>query len=207
MPNKKMNLKLLTLIAFSLLLISCASPPPRDVNNICHIFKQYPRWYSDAQDVERRWRIPISVQMAIIHQESKFDANAKPPRTKLLWIIPWKRPSTAYGYSQALHSTWRLYKRAGDGGRYLASRDVFADAVDFIGWYANQANRRAGIPRNDAYPLYLAYHEGIGGYQSRTYLKKPWLIQVARKVKARSYLYQAQLSQCKASLNSKPWYR
>ncbi|WP_019217106.1 transglycosylase SLT domain-containing protein [Legionella tunisiensis] len=202
-----MNLKLLTLIAFSLLLISCASPPPRDVNNICHIFKQYPRWYWDAQDVEHRWRIPISVQMAIIHQESKFDANAKPPRTKLLWIIPWKRPSTAYGYSQALHSTWRLYKRAGDGGRYFASRDVFADAVDFIGWYANQANRRAGIPRDDAYRLYLAYHEGIGGYQQRTYLKKPWLVQVARKVKARSYLYQAQLTQCKSSLNSKPWYR
>ncbi len=65
-----------------------------------------------------------------------------------------------------------------------------------MGWYANQANRTAGIPRYDAYRLYLAYHEGIGGYQRKTYLQKPWLIQVARKVKARSQIYQAQLNRC-----------
>ena len=56
---------------------------------------------------------------------------------------------------------------------------------------------KAGIPRSDAYSLYLAYHEGIGGYKRKTYLQKPWLIQVAHKVKARSQLYQAQLNQCR----------
>ncbi|WP_028387621.1 transglycosylase SLT domain-containing protein [Legionella fairfieldensis] len=194
-----MNLKVLILSIFSFLLVSCVSRPPSDVNHICHIFNQYPKWYRDAKDVEQRWRIPVSVQMAIIHQESKFDGRAKPPRTKLLWIIPWKRPSTAYGYTQALHSTWRQYKRDEGGGGIWAARDVFSDAVDFIGWYANQANRRAGISRDDAYRLYLAYHEGIGGYQRKTYLQKPWLIQVARKVKARSQIFQAQLNQCRRS--------
>lgn len=203
-----MNLKSLAFIILSsLLLISCVSHPPRDVNNICHIFKQYPKWYWDAQDVERRWRIPIAVQMAILHQESKFDGSARPQRTKLLWIFPWKRPSTAYGYTQALRSTWKQYKRSEGGGSVWASRGVFSDAVDFVGWYANQANRRAGIPRDDAYRLYLAYHEGIGGYQHQTYLKKPWLVQVARKVNARSQLFRAQLNQCKGSLESKPWYK
>lgn len=185
--------RLFFLIPF-FMLGGCVTKPPSDVNNICSIFKQYPKWYLDAKDVERRWRIPVPVQMAIIHQESKFDGSATPKRTKLLWIIPWKRPSTAYGYTQALQSTWRQYKHS-DGG-ILAARDNFTDAVDFVGWYANQANRRAGIPRNDAYPLYLAYHEGIGGYQRQTYLQKPWLIQVAHKVKARSQIYQAQLSRC-----------
>lgn len=191
-----MNLKALTLLMFTFLLVSCVSRPPSDVNNICNIFKQYPKWYRDAKDVERRWRIPVTVQMAILHQESKFDAHARPPRTKLLWIIPWTRPSSAYGYTQALHTTWKQYKRSEGGGGRWATRDAFDDAVDFVGWYANQANRTAGIPRDDAYRLYLAYHEGIGGYQRKTYLQKPWLIQVARKVKARSQIYQAQLNRC-----------
>ena len=192
-----MNLKALSLLPLVFVLISCVSRPPADVNNACNIFRQYPQWYRDTKDVERRWRVPVAVQMAIIHQESKFDGRAKPPRTKLLSIIPWKRPSTAYGYSQALHATWRQYKRAEGGGGVWATRNAFDDAVDFVGWYANQANRRAGIPRDDAYRLYLAYHEGIGGYQRKTYLKKPWLILVARKVKARSQIFQAQLNQCR----------
>lgn len=198
-----MNSKLCLSLVFSLLLVSCVSRPPSDVNNICSIFKQYPKWRLDAKDAERRWRVPVPVQMAIIHQESKFDARATPQRTKLLWIIPWKRPSSAYGYTQALRTTWNQYKSS-NGGMW-ATRDDFTDAVDFVGWYANQANRRAHIPRTDAYQLYLAYHEGIGGYERKTYLKKPWLIQVARKVKARSQIYQAQLNRCQASRKSQ-WF-
>ncbi|MDX1838235.1 hypothetical protein DIZ81_10525 [Legionella taurinensis] len=190
-----MKLKLFTL-SLVLVLAGCATRQPSDVNNVCNIFKQYPGWYRASKDVERRWRVPVPVQMAIIHQESKFDAKATPPRGKLLWVIPWKRPSSAYGYTQALRSTWALYKKSQDGGNFWASRDSFTDGVDFIGWYANQANRRAHIPRYDAYNLYLAYHEGVGGYQRKTYLKKPWLIQVARKVKTRAQIYQAQLSRC-----------
>lgn len=192
------------LIIFSLLLSACASRPPRDVDNLCNVFKQYPRWQLAALDVQRRWRVPVPVQMAIIHQESKFDARAKPPRTKLLWIIPWRRPSTAYGYTQALTTTWAVYKHA--DGSIWASRDSFTDAVDFIGWYANQAYRRAGIPREDAYHLYLAYHEGVGGYQRRTYLNKPWLMLVAQKVKLRSQIYAAQLSRC-PSTSARMWYK
>lgn len=190
-----MNIKLITLILIVLSLTACVSKPPRDVNNICTIFNQYPGWYTDAKDVEKRWKIPIVVQMAIIHQESKFDARAKPPRTKLLKIIPWKRPSTAYGFAQALNGTWKEYKR--NNGGLFSSRDAFGDGVDFIGWYSNQAHIRAKISRNDAYSMYLAYHEGIGGYQRKTYLKKAWLMTVAHKVKAKAALYSIQLNACK----------
>jgi len=190
-----MKMNRLLILSLICLLSACASKPPRDVNNICSIFHQYPKWRLDAQDAARRWRVPVPVQMAIIHQESKFDGQAQPKRTKLLWIIPWKRPSTAYGYTQALRATWDSYKKT-DGGIWSA-RDDFTDAVDFVGWYANQANKRAGIPRDDAYRLYLAYHEGVGGYERKTYLQKPWLVQVARKVKARSQIYEAQLNHCK----------
>lgn len=193
------------LLLINLVVAGCVSPPPKDVNNICQVFHQYPAWYKDSLDVQRRWRVPIAVQMAIIHQESKFDAQAQPERTKLLWLIPWTRPSTAYGYTQALRSTWALYRQS--QGSFWASRGNFTDGVDFIGWYANEANRRAGIPRDNAYALYLAYHEGIGGYQQKTYLKKHWLIPVAHKVSARAQIYQAQLAKCEASFKKRMWHK
>ena len=188
-------MRMFWVIAAVILISGCVTqPPPRDVNNLCGIFKQYPRWYHDAKDVERRWRVPVTVQMAIIHQESKFDANAQPERTKLLWIIPWSRPSTAYGYSQALRGTWALYKQSRGG--VFATRDDFGDGVDFVGWYANEAYKRARISRKNTYKLYLAYHEGIGGYQQKTYLRKPWLVAVAHKVSAREKIYRAQMASC-----------
>lgn len=187
-------MRFLLILISILLLVACVKQPPRNVDNICAVFDQYPGWYREAKDVERRWLVPVPVQMAIIHQESKFNGRAKPPRTKLLWFIPWSRPSTAYGYSQALNTTWSNYRNT-DGG-FWASRDNFGDAVDFIGWYANQAYNKAGIPRSDAYRLYLAYHEGVGGYQRQTYKSKPWLISVARKVQSRVQQYKAQLSRC-----------
>lgn len=195
---QRIVIKLFALLLIALALAGCVSKPPSDINNICNIFRQYPRWYTDAKDVERRWRVSVPVQMAIIHQESKFDARAKPPRKKLLWVIPWMRPSTAYGYAQALHDTWLEYKRT--NGSILSTRDSFSDGVDFIGWYANQAYVKARIPRSDPYLLYLAYHEGIGGYKRKTYLGKPWLMQVAHKVSAKAALYSMQLNSCRASL-------
>lgn len=187
-----------------ILLSSCATKrPPSDINNICNIFAQYPRWYHDAKDVEKRWKVPVPIQMAIIHQESKFDAYAKPSRTKLLSIIPWKRPSSAYGYTQALHSTWNHYKST--NGSFFSSRDDFGTGVDFIGWYADQAYNQAKVPRTNAYSLYLAYHEGVGGYKRKTYLEKPWLQQVAHKVQAKAALYTMQLNSCRVPLKARAW--
>lgn len=188
-----MNFRFL-LIALCLCLSACVSKPPSNLDNVCNIFKQYPSWYRDAKDVQRRWWVPVAVQMAIIHQESKFNARAKPGFDHFLWVIPWKRKSTAYGYAQALDGTWAIYKKT--NGNLWSHRSNFANGVDFIGWYANTANKRAGISRRDAYSLYLAYHEGVGGYLRKTYLKKPWLLVVARKVQLRAKIYDAQLRRC-----------
>lgn len=196
-----MRLNLGSCCVVLLLLSGCVSRPPSDVNNICGVFRQYPKWYSDAKDVERRWRVSVPVQMAIVHQESHFNGRAKPPRKKILWIIPWTRPSTAYGYSQALNSTWAHYKMTNGG--LFSSRDHFGDALDFIGWYTNMAHQKAGIRRDDAYSLYLAYHEGVGGYQRKTYLNKKWLMAVAHKVEARAQIYQAQLAKCSYQFKSR----
>jgi hypothetical protein len=199
-----MNIKLILILLLATVVAACVSHPPSNINNVCHIFKQYPKWARDTQDVARRWKVPVPVQMAIMHQESKFESHAKPPRQKVLWVIPWKRPSSAEGYAQALRATWSQYKKS--DGWIWSSRHDFGDGADFIGWYANQAHRKAGIPRTDAYKLYLAYHEGIGGYQRKTYLKKPWLMSVARKVNARAALYRMQLNACRVSSKRHAWF-
>jgi len=192
------------LLLISFYFSGCATPRPKHVSNVCSIFIQYPTWYWATQEVEARWKVPITVQMAILHQESRFTADAKPPRTKLLWVIPWKRPTSAYGYTQALKSTWEHYQRSRGNSK---SRDEFSDAVDFIGWYSSIANKRAGIQPNDPYRLYLAYHEGVGGYIKQTYKQKPWLVNVARKVTRQTKVYDQQLRSCITKLPQKPWYR
>jgi len=189
-----MVFKFFLLLSYMFLTACATLAPPQAVNNVCQIFRQYPSWYRDSLGVELRWRVPVHVQMAIMHQESSFRANAKPPFRFFLGFIPLGRPSTAYGYTQALDATWDLYRHS--TGHYFASRENFQDGVDFIGWYVNSAHQRANIPRTDAYRLYLAYHEGIGGYMHQTYFRKPWLIRVAHKVSAQAAMYQAQLANC-----------
>jgi hypothetical protein len=186
------------------MLTGCASAPPRHLDNICHIFDEKNGWYDDARNAEKKWGSPISVMMAIMHQESRFQSKAKPPRTKILWVIPGPRKSSAYGYSQAKDATWNWYKDK--AGRWGADRDEFDDAIDFIGWYNTQSHKLSGIKLNDAYRLYLAYHEGHGGYNRGSYGSKGWLKQVAKKVSARAATYQRQLKGCQKRLESDGWW-
>ena len=178
-----------------LLLSGCTPRPPHNINNVCAIFQQYPRWYWDALDSYRRWGVPISIQMAIIRQESHFRGDAAPPRTKLLGFIPWKRPTSAYGYAQAIDGTWKHYMKS--TGNTRNSRTRFADATNFIGWFAQQANKEIGLPKHNAYELYLAFHEGISGYMKKTQNTKPWLIKVAKKVQHNANIYRGQIARCK----------
>jgi len=180
---------------------ACSTAPPSNVGDICSIFNEKNGWYDDAANSRKEWGSPISVMMAIMHQESKFNATAKPPRKKILGFIPGPRPSNAYGYSQALNSTWKGYERS--AGRYGADRDDFSDAIDFIGWYNHQSFKRSGIAKTDAYRLYLAYHEGQGGYNRGSYRSKQWLIGVAKKVGSRAASYRSQLLRCEEELKDK----
>lgn len=167
---------------------------PNEIDNICEIFRHDRDWYKSAYRTSQRWSVSIPVLMAIIHQESKFNPQAKPPRTTCLCFFPGPRPSSAYGYAQAVDETWQKYK--GNTGNWGADRDNFADAIDFIGWYCNLSYSMCGIARSDAYSLYLAYHEGHSGFNQRTYRKKTWLKRVAWSVQSRAKRYSSQLTSC-----------
>ena len=192
------------LLGLFLLLTACASapstskPPPRASYNVCTIFQKYPDWYWEALNTYYRWGVPVSVQMAIMQRESDFQAGAKPPTKKVFGFIPWGNVTSAYGYAQALDGTWQDYQQ--QTKNYHTKRDKFGDASDFIGWYSNKANQQLGIPLSDAYSLYLAYHEGLAGYRNKTYLQKPWLLNVAKTVQQRANLYRQQISHCKYAI-------
>ena len=189
-------------LLWTLLLAGCATTPPRNVENGCAIFREKDDWYRPLYASYKKWGVPVHVQMAIIYQESRFRPEAKAPRDYLLWVIPWGRKSSAYGFAQVKDDTWDWY--IDKTGNWGADRDDLDDVADFIGWYGDLAHRKLGISKWDAYRLYLAYHEGLGGYQRKTYLKKAWLVKVAHKVSARAATYRAQLARCPGDLD-KGW--
>ncbi|TLS69180.1 hypothetical protein FE236_11635 [Mariprofundus erugo] len=199
--HRRISLLLLwPLLLLQLLLGGCATSPPKHLDDGCSIFREKDDWYKYANHSFKKWGVPVHVQLAIMHQESRFRSQALAPDDTLLGFIPWGQVTTAYGYAQVLDSTWDWYIRStGNSG---ADRDDFEDASDFIGWYGNLSHKKLGISKWDAYNQYLAYHEGHGGWLRKTYLKKPWLIKVARKVERRSKMYAAQLARCKNDLDS-----
>ena len=164
-----------------------AAETPINSDNICIIFQQYPRWYWESVASYQKWGVPVSIQMAMMRQESSFQANAQPPRNKLLGIIPWTRPSSAYGYSQALDGTWAQYQQ--ETKNTDAQRDSFGDAVDFMGWYGAKVNQKLSISKRDPYNLYLAYHEGMNGYANGSYKSQTCLINIAKKVQSDANTY------------------
>ncbi len=185
-------------------LSACATTPPKNISNLCSIFREKDDWYDYAKESSDRWGVPIANMMSVMHQESSFVADAKPPRTKILWVLPGPRKSSAYGYAQVKDETWYDYVKA--TGNSFADRDDFEDAVDFVGWYLNNGARCCGIAKNDVYRGYLAYHEGFGGYKRATYRNKKWLLGVANKVKSRAATYQRQLNSCQKELEDDGWW-
>ncbi len=181
-----------------LLLASCgggSKQPPSRLNDACSIAREKPDYIKAFKSTERKWGVPVHVQMATIYQESRYRADARTPHKYVLGVIPMGRQSSAYGYGQALDGTWEQYQR--ETGKRRAKRDRIRDASDFIGWYMNKSYERNGIHPTDARNQYLAYHEGQTGYARGSYNSKSWLLNVANDVDARAQLYQAQLANCR----------
>ena len=186
-------------LVFGLLFSTACSSIPQNTSDGCSIFSERYLWYKHAKKTEKKWGTPINLQLAIIKMESDFDWLAKPARQKLFKVIHYKRPSSSFGYSQAVKGTWKQYKE--EQNKPLALRTRFKDSVDFIGWYTNKSSKLLKIPKNDAFKQYIAYHEGWGNYKN--YKKNEKVISYAKKVKKYSDQYKTQLIKCKKKLNRK----
>ena len=180
-----------------LFIISACSSIPSNTSNSCSIFNERYLWFKHVNRSEKKWGTPIYLQLAIIKMESDFDWLARPERQKIFKVIPYKRPSSSLGYSQAVNGTWKQYKE--ETGNKLASRILFKDSVDFIGWYTFKSSQILKISKKDAFKQYLAYHEGWGNY--KYYKENKKVIGLARKVEKQSKIYRKQLVKCSNKLN------
>ena len=193
------NNKLIFLFLF-FFIFSCSSIPKNTADG-CSIFSERYLWYKHAKKTEQKWGTPIYIQLAFIKMESDFDWLARPERFKIFKIIPYRRPSSSFGYSQAVKGTWKQYKE--ETNNKLATRTRFKDSVDFIGWYTNKTEKLLKISKKDAFRQYIAYHEGWGNYKK--YKEKPKVILLAKKVQQQSDKYKRQLNKCSKSLNRKKY--
>ncbi|GAB2554970.1 transglycosylase SLT domain-containing protein [Rhodanobacter koreensis] len=184
------------LLAVCLLALGgCATTaPPRDSQDICQVFEQYPSWYRDAHAAQQRWGTPVNVLMAFVRRESGFRRKVRPDRPRFLFI-PLPRKSSAYGYAQAQDPIWRDYLKATGG--WFKRRTDMDDALDFLGWYTDRIHRELGISKWDPEHLYIAYHEGIGGYRDGHWRHDSHLLQTAATVAYLAREYGEQLKRCK----------
>ena len=199
MQKKILNNSFIYLIVF-FLLVSCSSVP-KYPSNACKIFGEKYLWYKSAKKSSDTYGAPIHIILAFVKKESGFNRWAKPKRQKLFKVIPYKRPSSSFGYSQAVNKTWELYKTETENP--LALRARFKDSVMFIGWYMNKTKKTNNISMNDAYRQYLNYYLGWGNYSKKVYKSDKNAIIYAKKVEKKSNIYKNQLKECQSSLNNK----
>ncbi|RCL00764.1 MAG: Lytic transglycosylase [Candidatus Tokpelaia sp. JSC189] len=184
-------------VALVSLLAGCASTPTH-ITNACAVLNQKNglvfNWRRSAKKAERKYGIPMPIILATIYTESGFKQRARPPRKKLLGFIPWKRPSSAYGYPQAVNSAWEHYRK--QTGHTRARRTNFDHAAKFIAWYHRESVLRNGVLPNDAYALYLNYHMGHTAYARNHGQGNKIAIQAAYNMQTMARQYDIQLRNC-----------
>ena len=184
---------------FIFFILSSCSSVPKYPADACKIFGEKYLWYKHAKKSSEEYGVPINIILAFVKKESGFNRWAKPKRHKLFKIIPYKRPSSSFGYSQAVKKTWELYQN--ETNNPLALRTRFKDSVMFIGWYVNKTNKINKIPLDDAYRQYLNYYLGWGDYSKRKYKTDKKAVIYAKSVQKQSKIYKSQLRECQNSLN------
>ena len=199
MQKKTLKNNLIYFIIFFFL--STCSSVPKYPQNACKIFGENYLWYKSVKKSSETYGAPIHIILAFVNKESGFNRWAKPKRTKLFKVVPYKRPSSSFGYSQAVKKTWKLYKIETDNP--LALRTRFKDSVMFIGWYISKTNKINKIPLSDSYRQYLNYYLGWGSYASKAYKTDKKAIIFAKSVEKQSKIYKSQLIECEKSLNNK----
>ena len=196
--QKKILYKNLVYLIIFFFIISCSSIPKYPAN-ACKIFGEKYFWYKHAKKSSETYGAPVHIILAFVNKESGFNRWAKPKRAKLFKVIPYKRPSSSFGYSQAVKKTWELYKT--ETSNPLALRTRFKDSVMFIGWYINKTNKINKIPLNDSYRQYLNYYLGWGNYVKKVYKTDKKAIIFAKRVEKQSNIHRNQLRECQKNLN------
>ena len=87
-------------------LTSCSSVP-KNTKNIVQFLRKNTCGIS-TQKMLKKWGVPVHIQLAFVKKKAILIAML--PRHKLFKVIPYKRKSSSFGYSQAVKGTWEQYK-------------------------------------------------------------------------------------------------
>ena len=196
-------LKLNKFFLILLFFLTACSSVPKYPQNACKIFSERYLWYKHVKKSSEIYGAPIHIILAFVNKESGFNRWAKPKRKKLFKVLPYKRPSSSFGYSQAVKKTWELYKT--ETNNPLALRTRFKDSVMFIGWYIRKTNKINKVPLNDSFNQYLNYYLGWGDYSKKVYKTDKKSIIFAKSVQKQSNTYKKQLKECQKSLDRKKY--
>ena len=190
----KINKFVLTLLFF----LSACSSVPKHPQNACKIFGEKYFYLKYTRASSKKWGVPISSILAVINKESSFKRFAKPKRTKLFKIIPYRRPSSSLGFSQAVNKTWDLYKK--ENNKPAALRISFKNSSDFIGWYFWKTNKINKVSIQDTRNMYLNYYLGWSAYKNKAYKTDKKAIIYAKSVEKQAKIYKNQLRECSSVL-------
>ena len=196
MLKKILNRNFTYFIVF-LFLASC-SYVPKYPQNACKIFSEKYTYLKYSRAASKKWNVPISSILAVINKESGFRRFAKPKRTKLFKIIPYRRPSSSFGFSQAINKTWELYKK--ENNKPTALRISYRSSSDFVGWYFWKANKINKVSLSNTRDLYLNYYLGFSAYKNKAYRTDKKAIIFAMSVEKHAKVYKNQLRECKSIL-------
>ena len=196
MLKKILNKNFIYFIVF-IFIASCSSVP-KYPQNACKIFGEKYSYLKYSRAASKKWNVPISSILAVINKESGFRRFAKPKRTKIFKIIPYRRPSSSLGFSQAVDKTWDLYKK--ENNKPIALRISFKNSSDFIGWYFWKTNKINKISFTDTRNMYLNYYLGWQAYKNKAYKTDKKAIIFAKNVERQAKIYKNQLQECKSIL-------
>ena len=178
--------------------LTACSSVPKYPQNACKIFSEKYFYLKYSRAASKKWGVPISSILAVINKESGFQRFAKPKRKRIFKIIPYRRPSSSFGFSQAVNKTWDLYKN--ENKKPAALRISFKNSSDFIGWYFWKTNKINKISFTDTRNMYLNYYLGWGAYKNKAYQKDKKAIIFAKSVEKQAKIYKNQLQECKSIL-------
>jgi hypothetical protein len=186
--------------AACLLLASCTTTPPRNVDDACAIFAEYGDWFADAKAASQRWGCRSRYCWRSSIRNRPFAPTPEPPRTWYLGFIPGPRPSSAYGYSQALDGTWDRYTAA--TGNVMAPIATSSP----MPWISSAGTSTkppcATASPNVATPITNIWliTKARAALPRALTGKKPWLMERARKVSRQAARYGSQLARCESQL-------
>ena len=183
--NARGLLKLNVLVIAGLILSGCfGSKPVKQEQDICKILDDKKVWIAPALQAESKYGTPLYVTLALL-ETPLTDLKKKHVKPR----------STDW-------DDYRIRSERWDATPYNPS-----DAVDFIGWFAQESIKRNKIAVDDVSAHYLNMRLGHGEYFRLDRTKYPELVSQSRVVDAKAQAWKAQINQCRDSWEKKSWYQ